>query len=64
MDREKVSGWLFEFYEISESNVDFVQRALLAEAIKSSDVPVEKLAAFIKNEGIVADWPHMLLPYG
>lgn len=40
------------------------QRFVLAEAIKTSSIPVEKLVNFVEDGNVQPAWPHMLLPLG
>jgi hypothetical protein len=42
----------------------FDQRFLLAEAIKTSSIPVEKLLSFIDDGNVQPAWTQMLLPLG
>lgn len=40
------------------------QRFVLAEAIKTSSVPVEKLVSFVDDGNVQPAWTQMLLPLG
>ncbi|RDL39327.1 uncharacterized protein BP5553_03667 [Venustampulla echinocandica] len=40
------------------------KRILLAEAIKQSSIPAERLLAFLNDGNVQPAWNHMILPYG
>ncbi|KAF4629839.1 hypothetical protein G7Y89_g8306 [Cudoniella acicularis] len=40
------------------------KRFILAEAIKTSSIPLDKLLSVLSDSNIQPAWPHMLLPYG
>lgn len=42
----------------------YEQRFVLAEAIKTSSVPVDKLISFVDDRNVQPVWDHMLLPLG
>lgn len=46
------------------SNTDFnnLQRFLLAEVIKASNVPLDTLLSIVKTEGVLANWEEVCLP--
>jgi hypothetical protein len=43
---------------------DLENRFVLAEAIKKSTIPVEKLFSILTEYNVMPDWEHMLLPIG
>jgi hypothetical protein len=44
--------------------IDPEKRFVLAEAIKKSTIPVEKLLSVLAQDNVRPDWEHMLLPNG
>ncbi|KAG9232518.1 hypothetical protein BJ875DRAFT_485986 [Amylocarpus encephaloides] len=50
-----------------DSNPPFTEqekRIVLAEALKKSSIPIERLMAILTDGGIQPNWHHMVLPYG
>ncbi|EPE35455.1 hypothetical protein GLAREA_11154 [Glarea lozoyensis ATCC 20868] len=50
--------------EYSPPFTDQEKRNILAEALKKSNVPVERLMSLLNEGGIVPNWSQMVLPYG
>lgn len=47
-----------------QANTVLKQRFVIAEAIKTSSIPVEKLLSLVDDGDLHPSWEHMLLPLG